>query len=82
MYLHTFRTRGVEGTDKTVGSRDDLQTKFVRTPTSRGHVEIQTWKFSSLDHFVCSSSHLAHLTISTDAVKVVDGALYPPPLLP
>ena len=25
MYLHTFWTRGIEGTDKTVGSRDDLQ---------------------------------------------------------
>jgi len=41
----------------------------------------QTWKFLSLEHFVCSSSHhLAHPTTSTYAVEVADVALHPPHL--
>ena len=33
--------------------------KFVGTPTSRGHVQFPTWKFSSLA-LRCSSHHLDH----------------------
>jgi hypothetical protein len=79
MYL----PRGVEGTsDKTVEVEVAMiYLKFVGTPTSRGHVEFPTWKFSNVFFILpptTSNTHRPTASICSDGLDALMTLLMQP----